>query len=54
MNTYITIPLRYLRGRMTRTILTTLAIVFGVLQIVVWILVLAGGFKFMNFPIRHA
>jgi putative ABC transport system permease protein len=30
MNTYITIPLRYLRGRMTRTILTTLAIVFGV------------------------
>ena len=31
-----------------------LAILFGVLQIVGWILALAGGFKFMNFPIRHA
>src|SRR5690349_21659373 len=30
MNTYITLPARYLWGRKTRTILTTLAIVFGV------------------------
>ena len=30
MNTYITLPVRYLWGRKTRTVLTTLAIVFGV------------------------
>ena len=30
MNTYITIPFRYLVGRKLRSFLTTLAIVFGV------------------------
>ncbi|MFL5734367.1 MAG: ABC transporter permease, partial [Chloroflexia bacterium] len=30
MNTYLTIPARYLAGRKLRTVLTTLAIVFGV------------------------
>jgi len=31
-----------------------LAILFGVLQIVGWILAFAGVFKFVNFPIHHA
>src|SRR6476469_4819874 len=30
VNTYLTIPSRYLAGRKLRTVLTTLAIVFGV------------------------